>query len=152
MAHAIWFMQYGVMQKEDMIMTSGQAADKGNMGSLVLQQPWSVLMSTTPGVVQGYVDSSGLGCLLCPLLGSRSMLLLGPYRSGWPWLPPGMGTPRPRLLPRTVSGSVVLPQPRSMLMSMACVATKGHMSLVSGPQPVALLVFGSHTAARAILI
>lgn len=36
MVHAIWFMQYGTMQKEDMIMTSGRAADKGNMGSLVL--------------------------------------------------------------------------------------------------------------------
>lgn len=35
-------------------------------------------------------------------------------------------TPRPRLLPRTMFGSMVLLQPESVL-SEACVATKGHI-------------------------
>lgn len=37
---------------------------------------------------------------------------------------------RPELLPRTMSGSIFLLQLRSMLMSVACVATGGHRNHV----------------------
>lgn len=37
---------------------------------------------------------------------------------------------RPELLPRIMSGSIFLLQLRSMLMSMACVATEGHRNHV----------------------
>lgn len=42
-----------------------------------------------------------------------------------PYSPGTMVATRPRLLQRTMSGSMVLPQPRSMLMSHG--VTKGHM-------------------------
>lgn len=53
-------------------------------------------------------------------------------------LPPRFGvTTGPRLLPRAMSGSVLLPQREYVLISMACVATKDHTDdWTLGQQPV----------------
>ena len=78
---------------------------------------------------------------------------MGLYQSGLPLLPPGaMVTSRPRLLPRTMRGSVVLLQSRSRFMFVAHVLPKVTRSLGSGLQSVALMVSWDHVAARAFLI
>lgn len=57
-----------------------------------------------------------------------AMLLLEPCQSGWPSLLPGaMMIARPGLLPGIMSDSTILLQPRSVLISLAQVATKGHI-------------------------
>lgn len=78
--------------------------------------------------IKDYADAGGLDCHfgLCWCL--RAMLLWGSCWYRWPALPPGtMVTFGLRLLPRTISGSVVLPQSGSVLMSVTQVATKGHI-------------------------
>lgn len=62
------------------------------------------------------------------MLVSRDNAITRAVPSGWPELPPGaMVTTRPGLLLRTMSGSMVIPQLRSLLKSVAHIATKGHM-------------------------
>ena len=60
-------------------------------------------------------------------LGS-DVLLLVLCLYGWPTLPPVAMVPfGPWMLPRTMSGSMVLPQQGSMLKTMAHVATEGRV-------------------------
>ena len=61
-------------------------------------------------------ETWGLGHNVWPLMSLGVMLQPGPYRSGWPVLPP-----------RAMSGSVTLEQPGSGLMSVAPAATEGHV-------------------------
>lgn len=69
-----------------------------------------------PETIKDCVDAGGLGCHLGPCLCLRVMLLWGLCWSRWPALSPGtMVTFEFRLLPRTVSGSVVLPQLGSVI-------------------------------------
>lgn len=50
--------------------------------------------------------------------------------SEWPLYPPGvMVTFRTRMSLRTMSGTMVLPQPGSVVISMSRVATKAHKNL-----------------------
>lgn len=57
----------------------------------------------------------------------RTTLQLGSYKSEWHKLPPGaMLSPGPGTLLRTMSGSMILPQQGSVLMSVAHAATKDH--------------------------
>ena len=62
-----------------------------------------------------------------------------------------MVTTGPRLLPRTTSRSMVLPQAKSRLMSVAHVVTKVFiMPLGSGLQPVARRISEGHAAMKDI--
>ena len=89
---------------------------KAMSGSVTLLQPGSVLMSIDPETIKDHCNDVDL----VYHLGLRC-------QSKWPALTPGnMVTHRPGLLPRIMSGSVVLPQPRSVMMSMANAATKDH--------------------------
>lgn len=85
-------------------------------------------MSAAPETIEDHDDGRGLGCHLEPRWYPKAMLLQGPHQSQWPALPPGtMVTSRPRLLPRTLTRFMVLPQLGSILMTMAYVTTKGHI-------------------------
>lgn len=83
-------------------------------------QPWSVLMFMTPVTIEGSADFP-VWVVTCDHVVT--------------WV-----TWRPRLLKRTMSGSVILLQPGSVLKSMVHVATRAHTEAMrSGPQPAACL-------------
>lgn len=86
----------------------------------------SGMISMAPDTIKGLENTQDLGCHLRPGRDLRVMLKLGSYRSEWLALTQvAMVTSKPRLLQRTVSGPVVLPQPGSVLMSVVH-GTKGH--------------------------
>lgn len=82
--------------------------------------PWLLLSLT-----ECCVDAQGLDYHLRLCWCLRTMLLLGLYWSGWPALR-AMVTSWPKLLPRTMSVSVVLLQLGSEWMSLVRVTTRGH--------------------------
>lgn len=80
-----------------------------------MPQTGSVLMPMASDSIEGHVNARGLGCHL------------EPRKFGWPALPiEAIVTSSPGLLPKTMSGSVVLPQSGSVLMFMAHSNTKVH--------------------------
>ena len=81
----------------------------------------------TLATIDGLVDALRLGCHLvtCWCLGFTLSLVL--FLSGQSAMPTwDKITFGPGLLIRIMSGSVVLPQPESVLMSLSSVATKDH--------------------------
>lgn len=93
-----------------------RAVAEDHVWGVALPHPGSVLMSVTPETIKDCVDAGGLGCHLGPCLCLRVLLLWGLCWSRWPALSPGtMVTFGLRLLPRTVSGSMVLPQLGSLI-------------------------------------
>lgn len=77
-------------------------------------------MSLAHDATRSHVDGQDLGHNLLPYRYLRAMLLLGPGRSGWPVLSSvAMVLSKQVLLPRALSGYMALPQPRSVLMSLA---------------------------------
>ena len=90
------------------------AEPKATSGTVVLPQPQTVLTSVVPENIKDHASARGLGPCWCP----RAMVPWGPCKSGWLAPPPGtMVTPEPGLLSRTMSGSVVLPESGSVLIS-----------------------------------
>lgn len=80
-----------------------------------------------PVATEGHGETCGLGRQLVTMLVSEAHAVVGLCKWGWPILPPGaMVTSWPKLLPRTVSKCMVLPQPMAELMSLARDATRGY--------------------------
>lgn len=96
-------------------------------------------MSVDPIATESHVEACSVSCHLGPYCYLRTMVPWRPSQSEWPTLPPGaIETSWLRLLQRSMSGSFVLPQLASVLMSLAQGATKGHTA-VQGPGHTTLL-------------
>lgn len=92
----------------------------------------AVLMSVDPIATESHVEACSLSCHLGPCCYLRTMVPREPGQCEWPTLPPGATeTSWPRLLQTSMSGSFVLPQLVSVLMSLAYDATKGHTAIQS---------------------
>lgn len=76
-------------------------------------------MSVIPITAGDHVGTCGLSCHLESCWFLRTTLPQRPYQSEWPVQPPGtMVTFWPGILLKTMSGSMVLPWPESVLMPM----------------------------------
>lgn len=80
-------------------------------------------MYVVPDTIEGHANASDVGHHLVPCWYLRTMLAWVPCQSEWSGLLAGA---KPRLLLRTVSGCVVLPQPDSALVSVAHGTNKHH--------------------------
>lgn len=102
---------------------------RSTLGSEALLQPCSVLMSMVQVTNKGRVGDHVLCYCMkqCGYLWAIPFSHHGPHWSEWPALPPkAMVISGPVLPPRTTSGSVVILQLGSALMSMAHVTTEVH--------------------------
>lgn len=94
-------------------------------GSVALLQLRSVLMSVVPVITEGHKDVWGLGRLMCHV-GAWGPCHHRGHRCKWPALPSGSTeASRLKLLLRAMSGSVVPPQPGSVLKPVAPSTTEG---------------------------
>lgn len=81
-------------------------------------------------IIEGHVDVTVLGCPLESCWWPKDMLPWGPCRYEWPPLPPGtLVTFKFNLQMKSTSGSVIPPQPGSVLLFLACGDTKGYMDV-----------------------
>jgi hypothetical protein len=94
------------------------------------RQPGSVLIAVAHIATEGHPDVSGVGCCLRWCWFPEVMLISRTKLIRWSGLlPEAMMTSGPMLLLRAMSGPMVLSQPRVLLMSEACVTTKGHADI-----------------------
>ena len=116
----------------------------------------TLLMFVAPDTTKGFADARGLVIHLTPCWCPRATLLWSPCQSEKLMLPPeSMVKAKPRLLPRTMSGSMVVPQPGSLMISVAHDATKCqrlHGCVRSKLQHVAMLIAEGHAVPRDMMI
>lgn len=94
-------------------------------GSVALLQLSSVFMAVVPVITEGHKDAWGLGRLMCHVDAWGPCHHKG-NQCKWPALPSGsMEASRPKLLLRAMPGSVVPPQPGSVLKPVAPSTTEG---------------------------
>lgn len=114
----------------DMVSSRPGMLPKGHVwvcGSATLMSVFSETIKDSASGQHGGGQYQGyhLGSCWC----QKVTLLWGSYQFRWPTST--IWDNSPGLLPKTVSGSVVLPPPRSVLMSMVYVSTKGYIGFWS---------------------
>lgn len=106
------------------VVAPGPELPRARSRSVTLPYPGSVPMSMAPVIIDGHEDAQHLGCHLRLCWYLRAMPSLGTYWSEGPLPSTGsMVTSGRELLPRAVSGPVVMLQVGSVLISVACSST-----------------------------